>query len=121
MRLLLDMGLPRRSAEALCLLGHEASHLSERGLSRLSDEDILALAAAEDRVVVTLDADFSALLALSGEPRPSVVHLRLDGLGHPEAARVVAAIVETVGDDLTAGCIASVTRSGIRIRRLPVR
>ncbi|MBU0609102.1 MAG: DUF5615 family PIN-like protein [Armatimonadetes bacterium] len=120
MRLLLDMGLPRRSAEALRRLGHDAAHLSERGLSRLPDEEIVALAVEEDRVVITLDADFSALLALSGAARPSVVHLRIEGLGYTEATRVVAAIVETVEDDLAAGCIASVTLSGIRIRHLPV-
>lgn len=120
MKLLLDMGLPRRSVDLLREHGYDAVHLSERGLSRLPDEGILALAAAEDRVIVTLDADFSALLSLSGALGPSVIHLRMEGLGRVEAAGTIAMVVSGLEEDLAAGCIVSVTLQGVRVRRLPV-
>lgn len=121
MRLLLDMGLPRRAADLLREQGHDAVHLGERGLARLGDEEVLALAAEEDRIVVTLDADFSAILALSGASGPSVIHLRIEGLGYREAARVIGAVLGSVEPDLATGCIVSVTARGIRVRRLPLR
>jgi len=121
MRLLLDMGLPRRSAALLRQAGHDAVHLGERGLSRLTEEEIVALAASEERVIVTLDADFSALLALSSATRPSVIHLRLQGLGHPKAGQVIASLLAEVGDELASGCVVSVTPGGVRVRRLPIR
>jgi len=121
MRLLLDMGLPRRSAELLRDAGHDAVHIGERGLSRLADDGILALAREEGRIVITLDADFAALLALSRAASPSVVHLRMEGLGREEATRVVLAIIRAIEDDLLAGCIASVNAAGIRVRHLPIR
>jgi predicted nuclease of predicted toxin-antitoxin system len=121
MKLLLDMGLPRRSAQLLRDSGHDAVHLGERGLGRLPDDQVIAVADAEDRVVVTLDADFSALPALSGASRPSVVHLRIERLGYVEAARVVGSVVAAMHTELTDGCIASVSPSGVRVRRLPIR
>jgi predicted nuclease of predicted toxin-antitoxin system len=119
-RLLLDMGVPRRTAALLREAAHDTVHLSERELCRLPDEDVLALAANEDRVVVTLDADFSALLALSGRGRPSVVHLRIEGLDFRRAARTIEQVLAATAGDLAQGCIASVTPGGTRVRRLPV-
>jgi predicted nuclease of predicted toxin-antitoxin system len=115
------MGLPRRSAALSRQVGHDAVHLGERGLSPLADDEIAALAADEDRVIVTLDADSSALLALSSATRPSVMHLRLQGLGPPEAAHMIARVLTDVGDELASGCVVSVTPSGVRVRRLPIR
>lgn len=120
MRLLLDMGIPRRAAVLLRQTGIDAVHLSERGLTRLPDEAVLALAAEEHRVVVTLDADFAALLALSGVRAPSVVHLRLEGLDHRQAAQTIQRTTTAIEDDLASGCIASVTWGGIRVRHLPI-
>jgi len=45
--------------------GFDAVHTGEIGLAEAPDEEILRRASLEDRVVVTLDADFHALLALS--------------------------------------------------------
>jgi predicted nuclease of predicted toxin-antitoxin system len=119
-KLLLDMGLARRAAEHLRAVGFDAVHLSERGLQRLPDEAILALAREEERVVVTLDADFSALLAVAGALTPSVIHLRMEGLSHWAAAEWVSAVVDAFEPDLLAGCIASVTSRGTRVRALPI-
>ena len=71
-RLLLDQGLPRSTGALLAQAGWDVTHVSEIGMSRADDIDILQRARAEQRVCVTLDADFHALLATSGERGPSV-------------------------------------------------
>jgi len=45
----------------------EAAHASELGLSSADDRDIIAWCRTNGAVAVTLDADFHALIALSGE------------------------------------------------------
>jgi len=114
------MGLARRAAELLREAGHDAVHLSERGLQRLDDEQILALAREEQRIVVTLDADFSALLALGGALAPSVIHVRIEGLPSWAAAELIRNVAGSIGSDLSRGCVASVSARGTRVRHLPI-
>jgi predicted nuclease of predicted toxin-antitoxin system len=119
-RLLLDMGVARRAAILLREGGMDAVHLGERGLSRLPDADVLRLADSEGRVVVTLDAHFAAFLALSGATRPSVIHLRMEGLAFAAQAELVSLVCGRLAVELEAGCVVSVTAQGLRVRRLPI-
>src|SRR5260370_38144598 len=80
MRLLLDQGLPRSAVLHLKNAGIEAAHVGDGGLATSSDSKILDFGRQEGRVVVTLDPDFHALLALSGVTGPSVIRIRIDGL-----------------------------------------
>ena len=76
--LLLDMGLPRRTAGDLRDAGWDAVHVAEVGKASATDAELIALARAERRAVVTLDSDFARLLATSRATTPSLLHLRLD-------------------------------------------
>ncbi len=58
-------------------LGHQAAHLHEQGLDRLSDWEILENAGHEGCIVLTHDLDFGDLLAVSGAPLPTVIIFRL--------------------------------------------
>jgi predicted nuclease of predicted toxin-antitoxin system len=53
--------------------GIEAVHGGDRGLATASDSKILDFGHQEGMVIVTLDADFHTLLALSGLAGPSVI------------------------------------------------
>ncbi len=74
-RILLDQGLAPRAAAILRQHGLDAVHVSEIGMERAEDIQILEEARKDDRVCVTLDHDFHAHLAVSGQGRPSVVFL----------------------------------------------
>lgn len=78
-RFILDQGVPRDAASSLRGLEIESMHVGEIGMSKATDDEILAWALQRDAVVVTLDADFHAILAVSGASRPSVVRFRLQG------------------------------------------
>ncbi len=58
MKLILDEGLPLRTAGLLRNAGVEAKHVLELGLTGASDQTILDKAKADGAAVATLDADF---------------------------------------------------------------
>lgn len=64
-KIVLDQGLPRSAAELLRQQGWDATHVGEIGLATASDQAILKHAEQQGSTVVTLDADFHALLAVS--------------------------------------------------------
>lgn len=120
MRLLLDQGLPRTTVLHLHNFGIEAVHVGDVGLATGSDATILEAARQQERIVVTLDADFHALLVLSGAIGPSVVRIRIEGLQAEALARLLVDVLRVCSDELMSGAMASVTDSGVRVRRLPL-
>ena len=84
-RLLLDEGLPRSAATLLSENGLDAVHVGELGMAGAADEAILEYARTSGSVIVTLDADFHSLLALSGASEPSVIRLRVQRLKAKDA------------------------------------
>jgi predicted nuclease of predicted toxin-antitoxin system len=120
-RLLLDMGVPRRSGEELASLGWDVSHVGALGKPQATDETILALAKQENQTVVTFDSDFAKLLAMKRAKGPSVIHIRVQGLTHARTTATIREVTGAIEKDLEAGCIATVTDAGVRVRRLPLR
>ena len=119
-KILLDQGLPRSAAVLLRQQGWDANHVGEIGLATASDQTILKHAEQQGSTVVTLDADFHALLAVSGASAPSVVRLRIEGLKGNELAALLIRVWERAGAALARGAIATVTPAGIRIKELPI-
>lgn len=120
MRLLLDQGLPRSTVLYLQNDGIEAVHVGDRGLATASDSEILNFGQQEGMIVVTLDADFHTLLALSGLTGPSVIRIRIEGLRGEALAKLIVSVLQVCNDDLVKGAMVSITENGIRIHRLPV-
>lgn len=119
MRFLLDQGLPRSTAALLRRVGFDAVHTAEIGMAQAEDEAILARASSEERVVVTLDADFHALLALSQARKPSVIRIRIEGLRADELGELLQRVVVQCRSDLEAGTMITVQEQRVRVRRLP--
>ena len=120
MRLLLDQGLPRSSAEILRNKGWDIQHTGEIGMSRATDRQILEYARDEQRIVITLDSDFHAILAVENLDSPSVVRIRKEGLRGPELAELVEKIWLRIGQQLENGAMATITEKAMRIRKIPL-
>ncbi len=118
--LLLDQGLPRSTIQYLRRSGIEARHAGNLGLAEADDAVILKRARDDDQIVVTLDADFYAQLALSGSRGPSVIRIRIEGLKGDPLAQLLVRVLERCSEDLARGALVTVTDSGIRLRRLPI-
>lgn len=120
MKVLLDQGLPRSAVQFLNERGINAEHVGDLGMAKATDAVILAAAVKLDSIVVTLDADFHALLASSRSTSPSVVRVRIEDLKGDELAEIISQVVEAAGEELDVGAVVSVTVDRIRVRLLPI-
>jgi predicted nuclease of predicted toxin-antitoxin system len=114
---------PRPAAEhsaAPAGRGLDAVHTAEIELATASDSEILARGVAEDRIVVTLDADFHALLALSGAMKPSVIRFRTEGLRSEHLSKAIRMIMREFEKDLRQGTAISVRENSVRLHHLPL-
>ncbi|HEX4142659.1 MAG TPA: DUF5615 family PIN-like protein [Pirellulales bacterium] len=120
MKLLLDHGLPRSTVKPFVIAGIAAEHVGDLGMVGDSDAAILGFARRELAVVVTFDADFRQLLAVSGASSPSVLQIRIEGLKGDELATVLIQAIAVAGAELAAGALVTVTRQQIHVRSLPI-
>jgi predicted nuclease of predicted toxin-antitoxin system len=120
MKVLLDQGLPRSAATLLRARGFEAIHVADIGLSAAPDVVILEQGRRDSSIVVTLDADFHLLLALSRAALPSVIRIRMEGLRAEALTDLLEAVLKQCVDDLDAGAAVTVQAKRLRVRRLPL-
>ena len=118
--LLLDQGLPADAVSLLRELGYECWHVSEFGMQRAEDEDILSFAHERGCVVVTLDADFHALVAVRGLRGPSVIRIRREGCRAQTVVRLLEGVLRSRRADLLEGALISVKQHRTTCHRLPV-
>ena len=120
MKLLLDMNIPLRFAGLLQDKGFEVLHWSDIGNPKALDDQIMAYAKEHDYIVVTYDLDFSALLSVTHNLKPSVVQVRAT---LPEATQIVNLITIAIfqnWDNLQNGAILTIDTKKARIRLLPL-
>jgi predicted nuclease of predicted toxin-antitoxin system len=121
MRFLVDNALSPAVAVLLQQAGHDAIHVRAIALQRAEDAVIFDRAAEDDRVVVSADTDFGALLATRAAQKPSVIQFRGRGSRLPEAlARTILSNLPQISEALAAGSIVTFEPSRIRVRGLPI-
>lgn len=121
MRLLIDANLSPSLVDGLVEAGFDALHLGDVDLLTASDAVIIEYARANDLVLVAVDSDFAAMLAIAGSAQPSVVQLRDVGeLAPPAHLALLVANLGTVVGDLDAGAMVSLSPSRLAVRRLPI-
>jgi predicted nuclease of predicted toxin-antitoxin system len=72
----LDENLPEIARDSLSALGHDAHTVAEEGMSGAQDDTVLQTCIAEDRILVTLDLDFSDIRAYPPGSYPGIWVLR---------------------------------------------
>ncbi len=120
MKLVLDQGLPRSVAERLRATGTDAVHLGELGMATAADSEVVTFARESGAVVVTLDADFHALLVRFGATHPSVIRLRVQGFSAEELTALIDRVLVHCREEIEAGAMVSSDGRRIRVRKLPL-
>ncbi len=121
MKFLVDQNRSPALAERLRDAGHDAVHTMELGLERAEDDELLLLAREEQRVVISGDTDFGALLALTNANSPSVILFRSrHRRSADDQATLLLAHLPDVEGDLLAGAVVVINDDRIRVRRLPL-
>jgi predicted nuclease of predicted toxin-antitoxin system len=113
------MNLSPQWVDFLNARGHDAVHWSSVGSADATDNEIMQWASGNECIVFTSDLDFSAMLALSGSPAPSVVQLRSDATLPASVGSIVAEAIDQAAADLSAGALLTIEVRGARVRILP--
>jgi predicted nuclease of predicted toxin-antitoxin system len=119
-RFLIDNALPPRLALLLREAGYDAVHVPDYGMQASRDDVILERAGDDNRVLISADSDFGALLAAQNSNRPSFILFREADLVSAEdyADRLVVSL-SMLEADLDKGCVVVFRAGRIRIRNLP--
>ena len=118
MHILANENIPQASVRRLRQAGHDVAAIIEDSPG-ISDRDILARAAGEQRYVLTFDRDYGELIYRRGlPPPPGVIYFRFDPLTPTELAEHRLVLLEQPSLSFH-GQFNVVERNALRQRPLP--
>jgi len=94
MRFLTDQDVYQSTVEFLRKLGHDVVRAKDLGLARASDEDLLEQACEAQRILVTRDKGFGALVFLWWKEHSGVILLRMEPSTVEEVHHELAKLLE---------------------------
>ena len=115
MKWLLDAQLPRRLAALLIQRGHDATHtLDLPDGNASSDGQLLDVAEAQDRIIVTKDADFVNSFWLAEQPR-SLLLVSTGNIGNRELEQLMDRHLDEIVEGFAGHSFLELDRAGIII------
>ena len=120
MKILLDMNIPLKYAELLKNKGVDCIRWSDIGSPTAADTEIMEYARNNDFIVLTFDLDFSAILSMTHELKPSIAQIRASVIYADRAVDLISNALLRHEDDLQKGAILSIDLNKARIRLLPL-
>lgn len=122
MKFLVDAALSYVLANLLTEAEYDAVHVRHYDMTKAPDIEIFERAKIESRIIIRVDTDFSALLALTNSAKPSVILLRWPMLRRAEEqAAVIKANLSGIEVDLENGAVVTIEENRVRVRLLPIR
>jgi len=119
-RVLIDMNLSPLWKEVFESHGWKSFHWRDIGSVSAPDTELMAWARQEDCIVFTHDLDFGALLAASGQSKPSVIQMRCEDTSPATMGAILIQALRLAEEDLRKGALVTVDPRRTRIRVLPL-
>jgi predicted nuclease of predicted toxin-antitoxin system len=119
MRFLFDQSADFRLIAPLRQLGHDVSAISRDYPHSLADEEVMAIARREQRILVVADRDFGELIFHQGLVHAGVVFFRLPGAPLQTKIDQLNSVLEHHADELARGEFLVVTPGQIRVAGHP--
>jgi predicted nuclease of predicted toxin-antitoxin system len=113
-RFLLDESADLPLRAHLRSLGHDATAIAHEYPGALVDEDVLAIAVAEDRILITNDRDFGELVFRRQLPHRGIILFRLGDEALPIKIAWLDHVLKVYAERLRAFIV--VNDRGVRIR-----
>ncbi len=115
MKFIIDAQLPRKLAFLLRNAGHDALHTFDLPQQNTtSDAEIIDIAAREDRVVVTKDADFVETFILFRRPQKLVV-IATGNIRNTELESIIISVLPAMITALATNSYLEITRQALII------
>ncbi len=99
LKFLVDVGVGKQVEEYLKTQGYDTKSVRDID-TRMSDEDMIRLAASEYRMVITMDKDFGELVYHSGMEHCGVLLLRLENAAGKEKLEVIIYILSNYSSQI---------------------
>ena len=119
MKFLFDQSADFRLIPHLRQLGHDVQAISRNYPPGLPDEDVLAIAREEQRILVVADPDFGELIFQRGLAVAGVIFFRLPGANLQTKIEHLNTVLDEHADELERGEFLVVTPGRIRIAGHP--
>jgi predicted nuclease of predicted toxin-antitoxin system len=119
MNFLFDQSADFRLIPHLRERGHDVEAVSRNYPPGLADEDVLAIARAERRILVVADRDFGELIFHQGLVHAGVIFFRLPGAQLHTKIDHLNTVLEAHADELERGEFLVVTPGQIRVAGRP--
>ena len=116
MRFKFDENLPGELAALFAKVGHDAVTVLDEQIGGAKDADIAAVCLGEDRVLVTLDADFADIRAYPPQRYPGIVVFRLSRQSRGYLLEIGASLLRELSSASLQGQLWIVEDARIRIR-----
>jgi predicted nuclease of predicted toxin-antitoxin system len=120
LKFLIDMPVTPDAGPHLPAAGHDAIHAVDLGLARAADNELLAVARREERIVITADLDYRRLIALQQADRPGVILFRGGAYSDNEMLALLDRVLARAPTLDLERSIVVVDRTRIRRRALPI-
>jgi predicted nuclease of predicted toxin-antitoxin system len=115
MKFLFDQSADFRLIDHLRSLGHDVTAVSRNYPHSLADEDVLAIATQEQRVLVVADRDFGELIYHQGLAHAGILFFRLPGAQQQTKIEHLDKALQEHGDELAAGEFVVVAPGSVRV------